>query len=88
MRNQDDLQPAIPMPVEERYSDTKEYKRSKQETLQDYEITIRFLSRGCVVNVGCKSIAFETVDSAMKEVNEYVSNPCEAQKIWRNLLDN
>jgi len=77
-----------PVPVEERYPDKKEYRPSKQQVLQEYEITLRFLSRGCVVNVGCKSIAFETVESAMKEVNEYVSNPWEAQKIWRNLLDN
>jgi hypothetical protein len=76
-----------PIPVEECYP-AKEYRRSKQEILQEYEITVRFLSRGCTVNVGCKSIAFETVESAMKEINEYVSNPWETQKRWRNLLEN
>lgn len=75
-----------PIPVEECYP--KEYRPSKQQALQEYEITVRFLSRGCIVNVGCKSIAFETVESAMKEINEYVSNPWETQKRWRNLLEN
>jgi hypothetical protein len=77
-----------PIPVEECYPDKKEYRRSKQQVLQEYEITLKFLSRGCVVNVGCKSIAFETEESAMKELNEYVTNPWETQKKWRNLLDN
>ena len=75
-----------PMPVEECYP--KEYRPSNQQALQEYEITVRFLSRGCIVNVGCKLIAFETTESAMKEINEYVSNPWETQKRWRNLLDN
>jgi hypothetical protein len=78
--------PFEPTPVEECYS--KEFRPSKQQALQEYEITVRFLSRGCIVNVGCKSIAFETVESAMKEINEYVSNPWETQKRWRNLLEN
>jgi len=77
-----------PIPVEDCYPDKREYGPSKQQVLQEYEITLRFLSRGCVVNVGCKSIAFETAESAMKEVNEYVTNPWETQKRWRNLLDN
>ena len=90
MKNQDNLQaarpePPMPMPVEECYPD---YRPSKQQVLQEYEITLRFLSKGCVVNVGCKSIAFETTESAMKEVNEYVTNPWETQKKWRDLLDN
>jgi len=60
---------------------------SNQQALQEYEIGIRFLSRGCIVNVGCKTIAFETVESAMKEINEYVNNTYETQQKWRKLLD-
>jgi len=63
------------------------YKPSNHQALQEYEINLRFLSRGCIVNVGCKSIAFETVESAMKELNEYVNNTYETQKKWRTLLD-
>ena len=65
----------------------QEYKPTNQQVLQEYELNIQFLSRGCVVRVGCKSIAFETVESAMKEVNEYVNNTYETQKKWKKLLD-
>jgi hypothetical protein len=65
----------------------QEYRPSNQQALLEYEINIRFLSRGCVVQVGCKSIAFETVESAMKEINEYVNNTYETQQKWRKLLD-
>jgi hypothetical protein len=65
----------------------QEYKPSNQQALQEYEINIRFLSRGCIVQVGCKSIAFETIESAMKEVNEYVTNTYETQQKWKKLFD-
>jgi hypothetical protein len=63
-----------------------EYKRPKQEVLSDYPITIRFLSIGCIVEVGCKSIPFTSIVDAMREVNEYVENPHEAQEKWRRIL--
>lgn len=66
---------------------SQEYKPTNQQVLQEYEIRLQFLSRGCVVYVGCKSIAFETVESAMKEVNEYVNNTYETQKKWREFLN-
>ena len=66
----------------------KEYRPSKQEALRDYEINIRFLSRGCVVRVGCKEIAFEDVSNAMAQLNEYVSGDTwEVQNKWRKLLE-
>ena len=64
----------------------KEYRPSNQESLREYEIRLHFLNRGCIVHVGCKSIAFETVESAMKEVNEYVNNPFDSQVKWRKIL--
>jgi hypothetical protein len=67
--------------------EAKEHRPSNSEVLRDYEITIKFLNRGCIVCVGCKSIAFESVTSAMKEINEYVNSPFETQKKWRALLD-
>ncbi len=63
------------------------YKPSNQQALQEYEIRLQFLSRGCIVHVGCKAIAFETVESAMREVNEYVNNTYETQKKWREFLN-
>lgn len=65
----------------------QDYKTTNQQVLQEYELNIQFLSRGCVVRVGCKTIAFESVESAMKEINEYVNNTYETQKKWRKLLD-
>ena len=66
---------------------TQEYRPTNQEALREYELRIQFLNRGCIVHVGCKSIAFETVESAMSEVNEYVTNPWDSQQKWRKLLN-
>lgn len=49
--------------------------RSKTELLRDYEISIKFLSLGCIVRIGCKEVAFTSIQQAMQEVNEYVTNP-------------
>jgi hypothetical protein len=66
----------------------KEYRPSKQEVLREYDINIRFLSRGCIIRVGCKEIAFEDFSRAMSELNEYVmGDTYEIQKKWRKLLD-
>jgi hypothetical protein len=65
----------------------EDYRPTNQQALQEYEIRIQFLNRGCVVHVGCKSIAFETTESAMKEVNEYVNNTYETQRKWRKILE-
>ena len=65
-----------------------EYRPSKQEALREHEINIRFLSRGCIVRVGCKEIPFEDVSNAIAQLNEYVSGDTyEIQKKWRKLLD-
>ena len=67
---------------------TKEYRPSKQECLRQYDISIRFLSRGCVVKVGCKEIPFEDVSNAMAQLNEYVAGDTyEVQKKWGKILD-
>lgn len=77
-------EPAIRMP--ELTETPHEYRPTNQEALREYEIRIQFLNRGCIVHVGCKSIAFETVSSAMTEVNEYVNNTWESQQRWRKIL--
>ena len=65
----------------------KEYRPSNNEALIAHEIRIRFLSRGCVVSVGCKEIAFGSVEKAMEEINNYVANPYDQQQKWRKILD-
>jgi hypothetical protein len=66
---------------------TNEYRPSNNEALREYEISIRFLSRGCIVRLGCKEIAFESVEKAMEEINNYVANPYDQQQKWRKILD-
>lgn len=76
------------MEQEAKTPETKEWRPSNQEALQEYEINLRFLSRGCVVRVGCKEIAFEDVNKAMAEINEYVTGDTyEVHKKWRKLLN-
>ena len=70
----------MPEPVE---CSTKEYKPSRTECLRDYSINIRFLSIGCVIEVGCKSVPFSTVKEGMKALNDYVANPYETRTIWQ-----
>ena len=65
----------------------KEYIPKKQELLREYEIRLRFLSVGCVVNVGCKEIPFRNVKEAMECVNEYVENPYEVGEKWRKIFE-
>ena len=53
---------------------------TKQQLLSRYSIKIDFLSRGCVVNIGCKTIPFEKVEDAITEINRYVNSPEEVEK--------
>ena len=73
----------VPVPVEEQ---CKPYQPPRQEVLQQYEINIQFLSRGCIVRVGCKSIAFENVADALAELNAYYIDPYATQERWREKL--
>ena len=66
---------------------TKEYIPNKQQILKEYDISIRFLSVGCIVKVGCKEIPFRRVSEAMEELNKYVENPYEETKKWNIVFD-
>jgi hypothetical protein len=60
----------------------KEYRPSRMECLRDYNINIRFLSVGCIIEVGCKSIPFTTIKEAMEALNQYVAKPYETRQVW------
>ena len=60
----------------------KEYRPSNKDVLRDYPVQIEFLSMGCIIRVGCKSIPFSTVEEGMKALNDYVSNAYETRKLW------
>jgi hypothetical protein len=68
-------------------SPIEEYRPSRIEALQGYEIRIKFLSRGCIVSVGCKEIAFEKISDAMTALNNYVAEPYDSQSHWRKILE-
>ena len=82
----EELKQAVPQ-MEGQLTEPVEYRPSNTEALRGHEIRIRFLSRGCVISVGCKEIAFESVEKAMEELNNYVANPWEQQQTWRKILD-
>ena len=64
----------------------KEYTPSKQEALSRYEINIQFMSRGCVIRVGCKTIPFSSTEEAIIELQKYFENPFGTQREWENQL--
>jgi hypothetical protein len=74
------MEEPIGIAVPARYADT--YVITKGETLRNYRIEIEFLSIGCLIRVGCKSIPFSTVKEGMKALNEYVDDPVLLMKIW------
>lgn len=82
----EDSGPMMEQPMEER-SMVKEYRRSKVEILKEYEVSLRFLSVGVVVRVGCKDIAFTTIKEAMEAVNKYVESPFEESRRWREIFE-
>lgn len=65
----------------------KDYIRPRMDYLRDHEITIRFLSVGCVVRVGCKEVAFTSIVKAMEEINDYVHNPKEVTDKYNKLFN-
>jgi len=56
--------------------------REEISFLKSQTVEIRFFDRGCVVTVGCKSFAFESIEKAMAELQEYFKRPNEIGKIY------
>ena len=50
-------------------------QRRRLDILKRWEIGIHALDRGCVVKVGCKSIAFVSIEAGYKEIGRYLENP-------------
>jgi len=48
--------------------------------LKNHDIKIEFFDRGCVVKVGCKSLAFKSVEEAIAELTAYAKDPIEVGK--------
>ena len=50
--------------------------------LKKWNIEIAFFDRGCLVRVGCKSFAFESIEQAMAELTAYTKYPIEIGKVY------
>ena len=71
---------------EPQVSETVRWEPTRMEALREFRVEIEFLSIGCVVRVGCKSVPFSTVKEAMIVLNEYVANPIETRKVWDKIF--
>jgi hypothetical protein len=90
MRNYDDNEPVqelSPPPQLTRNDGGTEYIRPRIDYLRDHEISIRFLSLGCIVRVGCKEIAFTSIDKAIQEVNDYIANPKQSTDKYNKIFN-
>lgn len=67
--------PVCKAPTEPCESEEQRDERRKIDILKRWEIIIQVLDRGCVVRVGCKSIAFVSVEVGYKEIGRYLENP-------------
>lgn len=56
--------------------------REEISFLKSHSVEINFFDRGCVVRVGCKSFAFESIEKAMADLQEYVKKPIEMGRIY------
>ena len=50
-------------------------QRRRLDILKRWEITISPLDQGCVVKVGCKNIAFTSIEAGYKEIGRYLEDP-------------
>lgn len=88
------LQETMPEPTNERIVGYEEdlveaprLRRTKQDLLREYEIKLSFLNKGCIVKIGCKSIAFETNEKAVKEITRYVNDPIKVYDEWMKVFN-
>lgn len=73
--------PGVPQP------NTKEFVPTRMELLSYHQINIEFLSRGCIIRIGCKSIPFTEIEEGIKQLNEYIENPFESTKKWNKIFN-
>ena len=49
--------------------------REQIRLLKQWQVNIQFCDRGCMVQIGCKSFAFESIEQAMAELVAYTKDP-------------
>jgi hypothetical protein len=58
------------------------HTREQINQLKQWNVEITFLDRGCLVRVGCKSFAFESVERAMAKLTEYTKDPIGVGELY------
>jgi len=58
------------------------HTREQINQLKNWNIEITFFNRGCMVKVGCKSFAFESIGQAMAEIVAYTKDPIGVGKTY------
>ena len=51
------------------------HTREQLRLLKQWQVNIQFCDRGCMVQIGCKSFAFESIEQAMAELVAYTKDP-------------
>jgi hypothetical protein len=84
--NEEGLSCEAPMPEMENRIDERlgEYVPSAGDILISNAIRIEVLDCGATVKVGCKTIAFSTVEEALEQVNLHFKDPVASYKKWNN----
>jgi len=73
---------------ERSYEGVKEnYKQPKIEILKNHEVNIAFMDVGMVIRVGCKSLAFTSIEQGMLEFSAYVKDPHTARSKWEQIFN-
>jgi hypothetical protein len=67
---------------------SKEYRPSDNDILRQYEITLKYLSKGMIITIGCKQIAFSDNKEGLDALNAYINNPNDESDKWHKILNN
>jgi hypothetical protein len=62
-------------------------QRTKMDLLRDHTVEIRTVSRGCIVRVGCKEVAFSSLEEGLKEVQDFYSDPHKSYTKWTRIFE-
>ena len=58
---------------------------SRVDILKKWDITIKVITIGCIISVGCKSFAFSTLEEGLKELQEYYKDPAKLVNKWERI---
>jgi hypothetical protein len=61
-------------------------RETKQQILKRHTISMEFLDQGCIIRVGCKSLAFQSNQDAMIALNNYITG--DTVEIYEMYLNN